>query len=310
MPLKYAVTPSTLHADAPLENFELQELLFMSTLSTTTLTELKEEKTFMVPSFFDDSAACASAAELSFGTCDVTVEIFEAASDPAVKQFAGTGSNQVQVVVSSAYRRNFVTFKASFESSTDACWNGVLNLGNNPAMDNIAVNQTIDANTDYRGAPANNQADISAAAVALDTLTTEASSTIDLTIMVFPDVFDEHGNNVTDDLGVDTGIAMQNQTNFAIQGLLANATTSLNEDNIVCDWSVAIALDADCAGVQSQEGNLEYTYNGAGGFTGSSSPGNTVFFLSGQIPAPDVLDGCSVDDLNAATAIVTLRSFN
>ena len=258
--------------------------------------------------FFDDSAACASAAELTFGTCDVTVEVFQAASDPAVKQFAGTGSNQAQVVVSSAYRGNFVTFKASFESTTDACWNGVLDLGNNPAMDNVAVNTTIISNTDYRGAPANDQTEILATPVGLDTLTTLATSPINLEILVFNDIFDEFGNNVTDDLGVDTGIAMQNQTNFAIQGLLANATVPLNEDNVVCDWSVAIAIGADCAEVESVEGSLSYTNDLFGGFAATGTPGVEGFFMQGKLPAPVIIDdGC---DVSAATASVTLRSFN
>jgi len=254
--------------------------------------------------FFDDSADCASAAELTFGTCDVTVEVFQAASDPAVTLYPGTGSNQVQVVVSSAYRGNFVTFKASFESTTDACWNGVLDLGNNPAMDNVAVNFT----TDYRGAPANSQTEINAAAVALDTLTQTIDSPIDLTILVFTDLFDEHGNNVTDGLGADTGIAMQNQTNFAIQGYFVNATTPLNEANVVCDWDVTVDIGAACGGVMNVAGSLDWTNDGAGGLTASGSPGNEGFFVQGQMPAPTVLAGCN--NLAAATASVSLTSFN
>lgn len=258
--------------------------------------------------FHDDSGDCVVAAELSFGTCDVTVEVFEAASDPSVRQYAGTGSNQAIVAVSNAYRRNFVTFKASFESTLDACWDNLFAIGNNPAMDNIAVNQTIEANSDYRGAPANTEATISAAAAAAPV--TSTSSPINLLIMVQGDVFDEHGNNVTDDLGADTGIAMQNQTNFAIQGMLANATTPLNEANVACAWGVTISLDADCAGVESVEGNLSFADDGAGGFTAAGEPGNAVFFMSGQVPAPNVLAGCSVADLEGATATVSLTSFN
>lgn len=260
--------------------------------------------------FFDTSAACVSVAELTFGTCDVTVTVYQAESDPAVKQYPGTGSNQVQIAVSSAYRGNFVTFKAEFESTTDACWNGVLNLGNNPALDNVAVNETIDANTDYMGAPANSQSEIYADTVNIDTRTTSTTSIIDLTVMVFADVFDEFNNNVTDDLGVDTGIAMQNQTNFLIQGNFNNATTDLNEGLVACDWSVSISLDIDCANVQDLEGNLSYTDDGSAGFDATGAPGLTEFVMTGKIPAPDVLAGCSVDDLKGTSATVELRSFD
>jgi len=261
--------------------------------------------------FFDDAADCVSAAELTFGTCEVNVTVYQAGHDPAVRQYAGTGSNQVKIAVSSSYRGNFVTFQATFDSTTDACWNGVLDLGNNPALDNVAVNETIEANTDYRGAPANSGGDISAAGADAATLTTETTSPIDLLILVQPDVFDEHGYNVTDDLGADTGVPMQNQTNFAIQGLLANATTPLNEANVVCGWSVDIVLDAVfCAGAENVEGSLSFANNGIGGFNANAEPGVDLFFMQGQIPSLQSLGGCGVAELEAATASVTLLSFN
>jgi len=259
--------------------------------------------------FFDDNADCVSAAEITFASCDVNVTVHQA-SDPAVRQYPGSSTNNVQIAVSSAYRGNYVTFNAVFDSTTDVCWNGVLNLGSNPALDNAAVNETIDANTDYMGSPANDGVTIFATAVDADTLTTTTVSPIDLLILVQADVFDQHGNNVTDDLGANTGIAMQNQTNFAIQGLLANATTPLNEDSVVCGWSVAIALNADCAGAENVEGSLSFTNDGAGGFTADAAAGVDLFFFQGQIPAPATLGGCGVDDLEASTASVTLQSFN
>merc|ERR1712179_770023 len=136
------------------------------------------------------------------------------------------------------------------------------------------------------GSPANDGVTIFATAVDADTLTTTTVSPIDLLILVQADVFDQHGNNVTDDLGADTGVPMQNQTNFAIQGLLANATTPLNEANVVCGWSVDIVLDAVfCAGAENVEGSLSFANNGIGGFNANAEPGVDLFFMQGQIPS-------------------------
>ena len=261
--------------------------------------------------FLDDSFGCAAGATLSFGTCDVTVNVYEAASDPAVRQSAGASSNEVTVAIGSAYRRNFVTFSATFDSTTDACWNGALDLGNNPAMDNIAVNETIEANTDYRGAPANSQVDISASALTLNDVAVQQISGLVLDIMVFTDIFDEFGNNVTDLAGDDTGIAMQNQTNFAIAGNLANATSTLDYENIACDWFLTITIDnAACPNVESIEGNMEFTDNGDGTFDAVGSPGLENFFFSAKIPAPDAINGCTQAVLDAATAQATIRAWN
>jgi len=240
-----------------------------------------------------------------------TVNVYEAASDPAVRQYPGASSSQVQVAVSSAYRRNFVTFNATFESTTDPCWSGVLDLGSNPAMDNVAVNTTIDANTDYRGAPANQQIDVDAQDLTEDDVSTERTSTIAMWMYVQPDIFDEFGNNVTNDAGVDQGYPMQNQTNFAMQGQLVNATTPLNHADVTCGWSVVISIDnTACPTIESREGNLDFTDNGDGTFSADAEVGNETFFMSGKVSAPVVLAGCAVSDLEAATGEVTLRAFN
>lgn len=261
--------------------------------------------------FFDDSADCVAAHELRFANCDVTVNVYEAASDPAVRQYPGVSSNQVQIAVSSAYRRNFVTFNATFESTTDPCWGGVLDLGYNPAMDNVAVNTSVDANTDYRGAPANLQIDIDAQDLTEDDVSVERTSTIAMWMYVQPDIFDEFGNNVTNDAGEDQGFPMQNQTNFAMQGQLVNATTPLNHADVTCGWSVVISIDnTACPTIESREGNLDFTDNGDGTFSADAEVGNETFFMSGKVSAPVVLAGCAVSDLEAATGEVTLRAFN
>lgn len=269
--------------------------------------------------YHDQDQDCADVFEVQFSSCDITnFTLYGSDSDPSLRQYDGADSSIKGVAVGNGYRGDYLTFSIEFASTEDVCWGGVLNLGENPAVDNVAVNETIQANMDFYGARINSEGIITITGGALNDKTTETSEVLPYNIFIFDGLFDEFGNNVTVD-GVDQGYAMQNQTNFAIFGQLANST--FNVFDAACPWSVTVAFpkvgsdpDFDGCVLSSVGGSLDWAVDGGASDTTyqAESPDTAtgVLFIEAKVSAPNTLDGCDEDNLRGAVVTVTMRQFN
>lgn len=272
--------------------------------------------------YHDQDQDCADVFSVKFSTCEISnFTLFGSNSDPSLRQYDGVDFSTFDIAVGNGFRGDYMTFSIELaEDTTDLCWNGVADLGENPAVDNVAVNETIQANMDFYGARINSEGVITITGGALDDRTTETSEVVPTNNFVFTDIFDEFGNNVTNDAGVDQGYAMQNQTNFAIFGQMANSTFTLFD--AACPWSVTIQFpkvgsDPDFDGCQlsSAGGSMDWTVSDAtaGSLTYEAETADAhtgVFFFEAKVSAPQVLDGCDEDNINGAISTVTMRQFN